>query len=153
MKFPRNARVFRGSLDFTPYAAVFFLLVLFVMLSSLVHTPGVRLELPVAEDLPGIDKPSVTVAMDAAGRLYFQNQLVEPDALRSQLSVLAKKAARPITLVVQADKTVTYDNLIQLAMLAREAGIHDTLLATLPRMVAAPAAPLPAPAAANAAKP
>ena len=43
MKFPRNARIFRGQLDAAPFAAVFFLLVIFMMLGSLVYTPGARL--------------------------------------------------------------------------------------------------------------
>ena len=30
MRFPRNLRIFRGQLDFTPFASVFFLLVIFV---------------------------------------------------------------------------------------------------------------------------
>ena len=42
MKFPRNARIFRGQLDAAPFAAVFFLLVIFMMLGSLVYTPGAR---------------------------------------------------------------------------------------------------------------
>ena len=57
MKFPRNARIFRGRLDVAPFAAVFFLLATFLLLGSLVYTPGVRLELPEADDLPGTDKP------------------------------------------------------------------------------------------------
>ena len=36
---------------------------------------------------------------------------------------------------------MTYDQLIHLALLAREAGIQNALLATLPRVVTAPAAP------------
>jgi hypothetical protein len=36
---------------------------------------------------------------------------------------------------------VTEDQLIQLALLARNAGIHDALLATLPRAVNPPARP------------
>ena len=45
MKFPRNARITRGLQDAAPYASVFFLLVLFVMLGSLVYTPGVQVPL------------------------------------------------------------------------------------------------------------
>ncbi len=141
MKFPRNARVIRGSFDFTPYAAVFFLLVMFLLLGSLVYTPGVKLDLPVADELPGTDKPTVSVAVDSAGRLYFQNQLVEREDLLSRLRAIAKQSVEPVTLVVQADKAVSYDNLIQLTLLARDAGITDALLATLPRVVAAPTAP------------
>lgn len=40
MRFARNARIFRGQLDAAPFAAVFFLLVIFMMLGSLVYTPG-----------------------------------------------------------------------------------------------------------------
>jgi hypothetical protein len=40
MKFPRNARIFRGQLDAAPFAAVLFLLVIFLMLGSLVYTTG-----------------------------------------------------------------------------------------------------------------
>jgi len=76
MKFPRNARIFRGQLDAAPFVAVFFLLVMFLMLGSLMYTPGVKLELPSAEELPSTDKPTVSVAIDSAGRYYFDNQLI-----------------------------------------------------------------------------
>jgi len=77
MKFPRNARIFRGQLDAAPFAAVLFLLVIFLMLGSLVYTPGVPLQLPVANDLPGTDKPTIAVAIDGNGRLFFENQGIE----------------------------------------------------------------------------
>jgi biopolymer transport protein ExbD len=138
MKFPRNARIFRGQLDAAPFATVFFLLVIFLMLGSLVYTPGVRLQLPVADNLPGTDRPTVAVAIDASGRLYFENQIVEENQLRGRLRQAAKDSAG-LALVVQADKTVSYDKLVRLTLLAREAGIGDAWLATLPR----PLAPLP----------
>jgi biopolymer transport protein ExbD len=48
---------------------------------------------------------------------------------------ITKENADPLTLVVQADKAVAYDSLIRLTLIARDAGIHDVLLATLPRAV------------------
>ena len=36
MKLPRNAKIFSGQLDAAPFAAIFFLLVLFVLLGLLV---------------------------------------------------------------------------------------------------------------------
>jgi biopolymer transport protein ExbD len=144
MKFPRNARVFRGNFDVTPYASVFFLLVIFVLLGSLVYTPGVRLNLPVADGLPGTDKPTVSVAVDSVGRLYFRSQLIEEAELRKQLMATVRNTPE-LALVIQADKSVAYDNLIRLALLARDTGIRDVLLATLPRTVAvaSPAGRLP----------
>ena len=143
MKFPRNARISRSGLDFAPFATVFFLLVIFLMLGRLVYTPGVRLDLPLANDLPGVDRPSLPVAIDASGRLYFQNQMVGEDVLQAQLRKAAQESVEPLTLVVQADRAVTYEMLVRLSLLAREAGIHDALLATLPRPV--PSAPAAAP--------
>jgi biopolymer transport protein ExbD len=134
MKFPRNARLLRSQLDAAPVAAVFFLLVMFMMLGSLIYTPGARLqlELPRANGLPGTDKPTVSVAIDADGRLYYQNQWIDEKALRSQLQAAARKSADPLTLVVKADKTVSFERLMGLTLLARDAGIPEALLATLP---------------------
>ena len=133
MKFPRNARIFRGQLDAAPFATVLFLLVIFLLLGSLVYTPGVRLELPVADNLPGTDKPTVAVAIDANGRLYFENQAIEESRLRGRLNLLVQQSPEPPTLIVQADRAVTTEMLVRLSMLARDAGITNGLLATLPR--------------------
>jgi len=134
MKFARHARLLRSQLDAAPFAAVFFLLVIFMMLGSLIYTPGARLELqiPQGKDLPGTDKPTVSVAIDADGRLYYENQWIEEKALRRRLQEVARKSAEPLTLVVQADKTVSYERLMRLTLLARDAGIPEALLATLP---------------------
>lgn len=138
MKFPRNARIFRGQLDAAPFAAVFFLLVIFLMLASRLYTPGVRLELPVAGDLPGTDKPTVAVAIDSNGRLYFENQSIDEKQLAAKLREKAGSAAAPLTLLVQADKAVTHEMLVRLSLLARSAGIAQAWLATLPGPLATP---------------
>jgi biopolymer transport protein ExbD len=135
MKFPRNARLLRSTLDVAPFAVVFFLLIIFLTLAALLPTPGLSLRLPVAGDLPGTDKPTVAVAIDADGRLFYANQIVTENELKTHLSIALKNSAGPLTLVVQADKAVTYGQLVHLTMLARDAGIRDVLLATLPRVI------------------
>ena len=133
MKFPRNARIFRGQLDAAPFAAVFFLLVIFVMLGSFIYTPGVRLELPLADDLPGTDKPTVAVAVDSGGRYYYDNLLVQEKQLSGLLHQAVAGSGNPLTLIVYADRAVSTEMLVRLSMLARSAGITNGLLATLPR--------------------
>jgi biopolymer transport protein ExbD len=135
MKFPRNARIFRGQLDAAPFVAVFFLLVMFLMLGSLMYTPGVKLDLPLAEDLPSTDKPTISVAIDSGGRYYFDNQLVQEKQLSTSLTQAVLASAQPLTLVMYADRAVSTEMLINLSMLARSAGITNGLLATLPRQV------------------
>lgn len=141
MKFPRRAKLFRNPFDMTAYAAVFFLMVMFLVLGVQRYTPGVRIELPATGELPGTDKPTVTVAMDESGRYYFQNQIIEEAALRAQLTSAVARSTEALTLVIQADKAVRQENLLRLALLGRDAGINEALLATMPRAVAAPARP------------
>jgi len=141
MKFPRNSRLLRSPFDMAPFAAVLFLVVIFLMLGTLLPTPGLPLRLPVASDLPGTDQHTVAVALDAANRFFFANQIVTEDKLKSDLKAAAQKSSVPLTLVIQADRAVTYDQLIHLAMLARDAGIQNALLATMPRAMTTSAAP------------
>jgi biopolymer transport protein ExbD len=138
VKFPRNARIFRGHLEIAPFASVFFLLVIFVSLSSLMYTPGVKIQLPLANDLPGIDKPSVSVAVDSNGGLYYANKkLVQDELKRALIDELNKATGKPLVLIIHADQNVSYKTLLGLTLLARDAGISEALLATLPN----PAAP------------
>jgi biopolymer transport protein ExbD len=141
MKFPRNSQMLRSPFDMAPFAAVFFLLVIFVMLGGLLYTPGVRIEPPQADNLPGTDNPTMAMAVDAAGRYYFANQIITEKGLQAALADAARQSHRPLTLVIHADKSVTCDQLVFLTLLAHKAGIQNALLATLPRAVAPPAKP------------
>lgn len=134
MKFPRNARIFRGQLDAAPFLAVFFLLIGFVLLGSLVYTPGVRVQLPTGEKVAGAEGPTVAVAVDAAGRFYFQNQLIPGTNLVMHLKAAVANCPEPLTLIVQADRETKREVIDQLAQIAKQAGIQrDLWLATLPR--------------------
>lgn len=115
MKFPRNARIFRGQLDMAPFAGVFFLLIMFLLLASLVSTPGIQIDLPTvsAADLSGASGPTIEVQVGRNGQIYIQNQLVNLDELRRRLREAAQsaqaaqsgsKAAQALTLVLYLDK-------------------------------------------------
>jgi biopolymer transport protein ExbD len=136
MKFPRTAKILGSQSDAAPYATVFFLLMIFILIAALLPTPGVSLSLvnlPTADNLSGTDQPTIAVAIDCSNRLYFANQMIAPAKLRTSLSNAVSRASSPLTLVIQADRTVSYDEVLQLSLLARDAGITNALLATLPR--------------------
>jgi biopolymer transport protein ExbD len=139
MKFPRTARILRNQFDVAPFAAVFFALLIFLLLAALLPVSGLRMNLtpPTAADLPGVDRPIVALAVDAQNRLYFENQIVTEAVLKTSLAAAVKGAHEPLTLVIHADKAVSYDELAHLALLAHapEIGITNLLLATLPRLV------------------
>ena len=141
MKFPRSAKILRSQFDVAPFAAVFFALLIFILLGAFLPVPGIPLTPPTAENLPSINKPSVNVAVDSQGRFYYENQAVTESVLKTSLTAAANGAPDALTLVIHADKSVTYEQLAHLVLLARDAGITNSLLATLPRLSDKPAKP------------
>jgi biopolymer transport protein ExbD len=141
MKFPRRAKLFRNPFDMTAYAAVFFLMVIFLVLRGQHYTPGVRIELPLADDMPGSDKVPITVALDENGHYYYKSQIIEEAALKAAFTNAVSTATEPLILVIKADRAVRQERVVRLALLARDAGISESLLATLPRASAFPAQP------------
>lgn len=135
MKYPRNARIFRGQLDAAPFAAVFFLILIFVVLTTLVYTPGVHITLPSAPaaDVVGVDGPTIAVAVDKHGRYYYQNQVVTEADLKRALEAEVKKFPQPPTLILLADQEATDSIWIRLTELARSEGIKKVVFQTLPR--------------------
>jgi biopolymer transport protein ExbD len=138
MRFPRHTKVFRGQLDAAPYAGVFFLLTLFVLLnSSIVFTPGLPIRLPEATNVPGVTGPTLAIAVDDGSRIYFDNQVTNEERLRQRLKD-AVASTPEVTLVIQADDNVKWATLARLMLLARDAGVKTAVPATRP-----PVAPVP----------
>jgi biopolymer transport protein ExbD len=135
MKLPRNAKIFRGQLDAAPFASVAFLLMLFLVLQTrLVFTPGVRIDLPqVTESLPGTLNPTVVVAIDRSGLLYYQNQRTTLEGLRTSLRAEVRRSREPLTLEVRADQAVTLESAVPLLSLASDVGMRDAKIVTRSR--------------------
>lgn len=130
MKLPRNAKIFRGQLDLAPFAGVFFLLVIFVTLSSpLVFTPGVPVELPHQSPVGGVTGPAVSVVVDRFGQFFFANQQMNASQLEQHIREAVGKYEQSLTLIVQADSQVSHGVVTELGEMARRAGIPRILYA------------------------
>lgn len=127
MKLPRNAKIFRGQLDAAPFAGVFFLLLIFLTLSSkLVFNPGVKIALPeVRQSLAGSESPTVVVAIDTAGQLYFENQAMTEEELEKRLAAAVKGVKESMTLEILADKSAKFEAIHRLFSLAGEVGFKE----------------------------
>jgi biopolymer transport protein ExbD len=146
MKFPRNARIFRGQLDAAPFASVFFLLVIFVLIGKLTYTPGIQVKLPSAGNvrLPGPEGPILSVAL-TTNAIFFQDQEVPAADFSNQLFVAKQKISGPVTLIVQSDEDVTEKKRTYVWSIAQEVGIQNLLYATLPRVYETSPATAPKP--------
>jgi biopolymer transport protein ExbD len=147
MKFTRNVKIYRGQMDAAPWAGVFFLLVIFLLLnSSLVFTPGIHVDLPDVgpPDLPGTETPTLTVVIDLRGELYFNQRVIQAPVLEKRLREAARKISG-LALVIQIDKAASVERFAQLSKMARDAGIHNVILAIRPALTPGRSAMLPPP--------
>ena len=134
MRFPRNKQIFRGQLDVAAFASVLFILLIFVLLhSQLVFTPGVPIRLPEADGLPGVIGHTRVVAVDANGQYYFDNQLTYERVLRQRLLEEVAASREPLTLIIKADEAVSAARVMELIVMARNAGMNAAW-ATRPAM-------------------
>lgn len=146
MRFPHNAKIFRGQLDAAPFLGVFFLLIIFLLLNStFVFTPGIPITLPEGVNLPGTDKATAAVAIDEGGHFYFENQQCDEARLRQRLQEAVNRSQQPISLILQMDKATRTEVLTTLGQLARSIGIREVLVAVRPPVIAAPIDPARAP--------
>ena len=142
MRFPHNAKIFRGHFEAAPYVSVFFLLVIFLLAhSAMVVVPGVPIELPTAADLPGVEGPIAVVAVDENGTYYFENQMCDEARLRERLKAAVERSPEPLTLVARAHRKAYFEDITRLAVIARDAGF----LRMIPEARLAPATGKPMP--------
>ena len=132
MKFTRTLKPLKGQFELAPYLCVVFVLLFFMLFGGYLVLPvGTRLELPQGGSRIGTwtGDPFLVVAVDASERCYFENQIV-PDltVLKTRLTARANAPTGPRKLYLQADRSVRYERLQQLASLAREAGLSEILL-------------------------
>jgi len=132
MKFTRTLKPLKGQFELAPYLCVVFVLLFFMLFGGYLVLPvGTRLELPQGGSRIGTwtGDPFLVVAVDASEQCYFENQIVpDLDVLRARLTARANAPKGPRKLYLQADRSVRYERLQQLASLAREAGLSEILL-------------------------
>jgi biopolymer transport protein ExbD len=132
MKFTRTLKPLKGQFELAPYLCVVFVLLFFMLFGGYLVLPvGTRLELPPGGSRSGTwtGDAFLVVAVDAGEQCYFENQIV-PDLaiLKTRLTARANAPRGPRKLYLQADRSVRYERLQELATLAREAGLSEILL-------------------------
>ena len=120
MRFPRNVKPFRGQIDMAPLAGVLFLLLIFILLASLVYTPGIPIRLSSAN--PNAGATRTNLLLKAQGEILFGNRIYKTNSME-QLRAELKNLALPATLVVEADKGAPRNVLTEVRDMARGLGL------------------------------
>lgn len=120
--------------DITPLVDVVFLLLIFFMLSTtFVVAPGIRVNLPQAQaEAVRHERKDVRIKIDPAGDLFLGERRVSPAELEAAL-VEAVQLDRDALVVIEADEETAHKFVVDVMDRAKGAGLHRLAIATRPK--------------------
>ncbi|MET0321920.1 MAG: biopolymer transporter ExbD [Duganella sp.] len=125
-----------ADINVTPMVDVMLVLLVIFILGAPVFTSSVQLELPKAQAPAGPPAPAatVTVAIDARGQVFWNNEAVAPKVLAQRLAEAARLPVQP-ELQLRADKDTRYEIVAQVMAAAQTHGLTKLGFVTDPGKV------------------
>ena len=122
-----------AEINVTPMVDVMLVLLVIFILAAPLFTHSLQLDLPTAKSAPTPEKPqTVSVAIDAAGKLYWQDQPVTLAELTNRMSAAAAKQPQP-ELQLRADKATRYEVIADVMSAAQSNGLTKLGFVTDPK--------------------
>jgi biopolymer transport protein ExbD len=107
------------------------LLIIFIVTAPLL-THAIKIDLPDASAQVNLEKPeTVTLSIDAAGKLFWDATPIDMDQLYVRLAVAGRKKPQP-ELHLRAEKTTQYQQLAEVMAAAQSAGMAKLGFITQP---------------------
>lgn len=111
---------------------MFFLLLFFLIVSTMVSPNVIKLILPNAESKKDVSKKTVTVSVNAEKDFFIDNQPVPFEQLESTLQVLMSKIQEP-TVILKVDKTIQVQDLVNVLEIGNKLKIKMVLATQSPQ--------------------
>jgi biopolymer transport protein ExbD len=112
-----------AEINTTPLVDVMLVLLIIFIITAPLLTHAVRIDLPEASSTPNSEKPeTVTLAIDADGKLFWNDQPIAEGDLEPRLAEAAARNPQP-ELHLRADKNTRYEKLAQVMAAAQHGGI------------------------------
>ena len=112
-----------SEINTTPLVDVMLVLLVIFIITAPLLTHAVKIDLPQATSQPLPEKPEViSIAIDAAGQLYWNEKPIEHSALQANIHAAARALPQP-ELQIRADKETRYQILAEVMASAQNAGI------------------------------
>ena len=128
MKFKRRVFLEKGRLDIAPLIDVIFLLLIFFMLtSSFIFQPGIKINLPKAVTSEVIQRKNLIILIRDDNTLYINERLIDDDELLSRLKIAANES-KPI--LIKADRKASLGKVVEIWDLCRSEGVQKVNIAT-----------------------
>lgn len=133
MELFRRRRI-DANIDMTPMIDTLLELFLIFMVGATMASSTIDLDLPRAKkDVAASSGVSqvVVVSMDSGNRIYLDKRLIPRNKLKTSLQLLLQNSTE-ITVLLQADKNLIYEQIIQVMAEIRQSGVTKLLLAFTP---------------------
>ncbi len=111
---------------------VFLLLIFFLLSSSFVMQPGIKVHLPRAAPAEATLEDRITVTIAGPGRVFLDSDLVAVGELPSRVQKLLRDRDPTTVVVVRADRDTQLELLVQVMDMCRRGGATRFLIATQP---------------------
>ncbi|MCE5251686.1 biopolymer transporter ExbD [bacterium] len=108
---------------------IFLLLVFFLLSSTFVLQPGVKVQLPTTTSSDISSEKSVVLSLAKDGTVYLNDNQVNKIELGARLRQMVLDVGNPI-IVLRADKAVTIESLVEVMDIAKAAGGDRFVIAT-----------------------
>jgi biopolymer transport protein ExbD len=129
---PHRPQAMMSDINVTPMVDVMLVLLVIFIITAPMFTHAVKLDLPGAKSAPSQQLPdSVSIAIDAAGAIYWNQDRVTPAQLDDKLAAAAALPAQP-ELQLRADRNTRYEVVAQVMAAAQSHGMSKLGFVTDP---------------------
>ena len=130
---PHRQQSMMSDINVTPMVDVMLVLLVIFILTAPMLTSAVKLDLPRAQAAAAQVQPdSVTISIDAQGKLFWGEDAVDAAALEARLLEAARRAPQP-ELQLRADKNTRYEVVAQVMAAAQARGLTRLGFVTDPK--------------------
>lgn len=108
---------------------VLLLLIFFMLTTSFVEQPGMKLDLPETKSSEGEKSGKLQISVNSDGSIFVNNEAVKMSDLESKISTISE-GLEDKSLLLKADKTVQHGTVVQIMDIARSVGLKKIIIAS-----------------------
>ena len=113
-----------AEINITPFTdVVLVLLIIFMIATPLIYQSSIKVELPRGSTSEEMSK-DIIIAINARGDVFLEDTKVDLDTLKRRIMALVRSKA-DVLVIVNGDKNVKYDSVIQVMDVLTRAGVKN----------------------------
>jgi biopolymer transport protein ExbD len=109
----------------------FMMLLFFMITSTFLEQPGIKLELPTARTTANAEPQEYVLTIDKKGKLFLNRQPVTLVELEAEIRKVLPKM-KDSALVLKADQEITHGLVVRVMDMARRGGVKKLIIGTKP---------------------